>query len=156
MSYKILLDKISFNLEENEKKELKDISKQIDNLNKIKYRNISRLKQLPDDLLEEYGIKTHLEMIYLKKTLEAKITDYYKPSKNIIIDEGLVFEYSIDILKDELFVEIIYKNKSYISKKIKSFIDFLNFIRDIKQKARKYDNFKLSYYIYSENNNIIF
>jgi hypothetical protein len=156
MSYKILLDKISFNLEENEKKELKDISKQIDNLNKIKYRNISRLKQLPDDLLEEYGIKTHLEMIYLKKTLEDKIKEIFNPSKNIIIDEGLVFEYSIDILKDELFVEIIYKNKSYISKKIKSFIDFLNFIRDIKQKARKYDNLKLSYYIYSENNNIIF
>jgi hypothetical protein len=55
-------------------------------------------------------------LIYLKKRLEDEITDFYKPSNNIIVDEGLIFEYSIDIFKDKLFVEITYKNKSYISK----------------------------------------
>ena len=59
------------------------------------------LKRLPDDLLETYGIKKHIHLINLKYSLERNIKNFYNIEGNIIYDEGLSFEYSIDIFKDE-------------------------------------------------------
>jgi len=95
------------------------------------------LKRLPDDLLETYGIKKHIDLINLKYSLERNIKNFYNIEGNIIYDEGLSFEYSIDIFKDELYVIIKYNNKSYMSKEIKTIEDFLEFIREIKNEVNK-------------------
>ena len=137
MSYSFFMSKYPLKLEGNEIKKLKFISKQIDNLSKIKNENINMLKRLPDDLLETYGIKKHIDLINLKYSLERNIKNFYNIEGNIIYDEGLSFEYSIDIFKDELYVIIKYNNKSYMSKEIKTFEDFLEFIREIKNEVNK-------------------
>lgn len=134
----ILFDKFSSKLKQNDKRELISISKQIDYVNKIKIRNVNRLKNIPNDLLEQYGINKYLEILYLKRLLEEEIKDFYQPDENIINEEGLEFKYSIEIMNNELYVIIEFNKKIYMSNKIRTFIDFLNFIRDIKKENKRF------------------